>query len=94
MAVSTGKRAIGIDGRVRASPSPARRTHDFASVKDAVPDTPVLANTGVRLHNVADSLAVADGASVGTSLKRNRDTWSPFDAVRIHASTRAERALL
>ena len=38
-------------------------------VKEAVPDTPVLANTGVRLENVEDQLDIADGAIVGTTFK-------------------------
>jgi membrane complex biogenesis BtpA family protein len=38
-------------------------------VKEAVPDTPVFANTGVRLDNVAEQLSIADGAVVGTTFK-------------------------
>ncbi|HIV34907.1 MAG TPA: BtpA/SgcQ family protein [Candidatus Blautia intestinigallinarum] len=38
-------------------------------VKDVVPDTVVLANTGVRYENVEQQLAVADGAVVGTTFK-------------------------
>jgi len=38
-------------------------------VKDAVGDTVVFANTGVRYENVEDQLAVADGAVVGTTFK-------------------------
>jgi uncharacterized protein len=38
-------------------------------VKNAVPDTVVLANTGVRIENVQDQLEFADGAVVGTTFK-------------------------
>ena len=38
-------------------------------VKDAVPDTLVFANTGVRLENIAAQLSIADGAVVGTTFK-------------------------
>lgn len=38
-------------------------------VKAAVPDTPVFANTGVRLENVEQQLGSADGAIVGTTFK-------------------------
>jgi len=38
-------------------------------VKEAVPGTPVFANTGVRLENVAEQLEIADGAVVGTTFK-------------------------
>ncbi|HWQ79691.1 MAG TPA: BtpA/SgcQ family protein [Anaerovoracaceae bacterium] len=38
-------------------------------VKDAVPDTVVFANTGVRYENVEQQLSIADGAVVGTTFK-------------------------
>lgn len=66
---------------------------ELADVKEALPDTPVIANTGVRLHNVKDILAVADAAIVGTSLKENGDTWRPVDPDRVHAFMDAVRAL-
>jgi membrane complex biogenesis BtpA family protein len=52
-------------------------------VKDAVPDTPVFANTGVRLSNVEATLAVADGAVVGTTFKRDGYIWNEVDASRV-----------
>jgi membrane complex biogenesis BtpA family protein len=51
-------------------------------VKEAVPNTPVIANTGVRLENVGDILSVADAAIVGTALKVDGDTWKPVDPER------------
>ena len=38
-------------------------------VKDVVPNTVVLANTGVRYENVEQQLSIADGAIVGTTFK-------------------------
>jgi hypothetical protein len=38
-------------------------------VKEAVPETPVFANTGVTLENVEQQLSIADGAVVGTTFK-------------------------
>jgi membrane complex biogenesis BtpA family protein len=38
-------------------------------VKEAVPETIVFANTGVRLKNVVEQLSIADGAVVGTTFK-------------------------
>lgn len=38
-------------------------------VKEAVPDTVIFANTGVRLENVEQQLNIADGAVVGTTFK-------------------------
>lgn len=55
------------------------------AVQQAVPETPVLANTGVRLDNIEQQLAAADGAVVGTSLKVEADTWNPVDEARVSA---------
>jgi membrane complex biogenesis BtpA family protein len=52
-------------------------------VKDAVPGTPVFANTGVRLDNVAEQLAHADGAVVGTTFKHGGQTWNAVDGERV-----------
>jgi predicted TIM-barrel enzyme len=52
--------------------------------KEAVPGTPVLANTGVKIETVRKTLAVADGVIVGTGLKRDGYTWNPVDAERVH----------
>lgn len=43
--------------------------HLLREVKEAVPDTPVFANTGVTVENVEAQLRVADGAVVGTTFK-------------------------
>ena len=47
---------------------------DLAAVKRVLPDTPVLANTGVKHATVGDVLAVADGCIVGSALKVAGDT--------------------
>src|SRR5437868_7013265 len=51
--------------------------------KVAVPNTPVLANTGVKVETVRATLAVADGVIVGTGLKHDGYTWNPVDAERV-----------
>lgn len=51
--------------------------------KSALPTTPVLANTGVRIETVRAALAVADGVIVGTGLKHNGYTWNPVDPERV-----------
>lgn len=38
-------------------------------VKDTVPETVVLANTGVTLKNLEEQLSIADGAVIGTTFK-------------------------
>ncbi|NIS80618.1 MAG: BtpA/SgcQ family protein [Anaerolineales bacterium] len=54
-------------------------------VKEAVPDTPLFANTGVRLETVEEQLAVADGAVVGTTFKQDGYIWNPVDSARVRA---------
>jgi hypothetical protein len=55
---------------------------DLAKVKRALPETPVFANTGVRIDTVQDILKHADGCVVGTHFKRGGDTWAPVDGDR------------
>jgi len=52
-------------------------------VKAAVPDTPVFANTGVRLSNIEQQLSAADGAVVGTTFKRDGHIWNDVDVDRV-----------
>ena len=65
----------------------------LAQVKEAVGDTPVFANTGVRPDNLAAQLAVADGAIVGTYFKRDGHTWNPVDADRVRELMAVARRL-
>jgi predicted TIM-barrel enzyme len=52
----------------------------------------VLANTGTTAANIAEQLSVADGAVVGTSLKRDGVTWNPVDVERVRAFMAAVKA--
>jgi len=52
-------------------------------VKEVVSEVPVLANTGVRVDNVRQQLAVADGAVVGTAFKREGYIWNEVDVRRV-----------
>lgn len=54
-------------------------------VKQAVPNTPVFANTGVKLYNVEEQLSIADGAIIGTAFKHEGSTWNSIDAERVSA---------
>jgi membrane complex biogenesis BtpA family protein len=65
---------------------------DLEAVKQALPDTPVLANTGVKHDTVADVLRVADGCIVGSSLKVDGNTWNPVDPERAAEFMRLARA--
>jgi membrane complex biogenesis BtpA family protein len=69
---------------------------DLRTAKEAVPDTAVIANTGVRADRMAEVFGVADGAIVGTSLKRDGITWNPVDrdrAARLMDAARAARSV-
>lgn len=66
---------------------------DMAAAKKVVGDVPVIANTGVRIDNVGQVLEVADAAIVGTSLKRDGDTWQPVDVERATRFMDAVRAI-
>ncbi|HEY7526086.1 MAG TPA: BtpA/SgcQ family protein [Candidatus Limnocylindria bacterium] len=65
---------------------------DLEQAKQAVPDVPVIANTGVRAEHIREIFAVADGVIVGTSLKVDGDTWKPVDPERAHRLMDAARA--
>jgi membrane complex biogenesis BtpA family protein len=54
-------------------------------VKDAVPDTVVFANTGVRLENVEEQLGIADGAVVATTFKIDGVFQNAVDKKRVKA---------
>ena len=56
---------------------------ELKRVKDAIPTTPVFANTGVNIDNVADVLRIGDGAIIGTHFKVDGNTWNPVDKARV-----------
>lgn len=58
-------------------------TESLQIIKEAVPSTPVFANTGVRTETVAEQLSVADGAIVGTAFKQDGVFENPVDARRV-----------
>jgi membrane complex biogenesis BtpA family protein len=66
---------------------------DLRTAKDAVPDLPVFANTGVSAERLEEILGVADGVIVGTSLKVDGDTWSRVDPERADCLMDAARAI-
>lgn len=52
-------------------------------VKDTVPETVVLANTGMRLETFADQLSIADGGVVGTTFKYDGKFENHVDEKRV-----------
>ena len=81
--------AILVSGQITGEAAPLS---ELEAVKKALPDTPVLANTGVKHATVADVLKVADGCIVGSSLKVDGDTWNAVDPDRAAEFMRLVRA--
>ena len=54
-------------------------------VKDTVPDTVVLANTGVNANNFEEQLSIADGAVMGTAFKVDGKFENAVDQARVKA---------
>lgn len=75
---------LGVDALLISGPAAGvdASMSDLREAKAAV-EIPVLANTGVKHETVAQMLAVADGAIVGTSLKVDGSTWNPVDPERV-----------
>ncbi|MGB5557179.1 MAG: BtpA/SgcQ family protein [Paracoccaceae bacterium] len=83
--------AVLVSGQITGE---AAKMVDLEAVKKALPDTPVLANTGVKHATVADILRIADGCIVGSALKVDGDTWNAIDpdrAADFMAKARAAR---
>jgi uncharacterized protein len=81
--------AVLISGPAAGVPFEMSHLHQ---AKEAVPDLPVIANTGVRAERIGEIFAVADGVIVGTSLKVDGDTWKAVDPERAHRLMEAARA--
>ena len=71
--------AVLVSGQITGE---AARMEDLEAVKRVLPDTPVLANTGVRHDTVAEVMRIADGCVVGSSLKVDGHTWNAVDPDR------------
>jgi hypothetical protein len=65
---------------------------DLVAAKEAVPDTTVVANTGVRADSIAEIFAVADAVIVGTSLKVDGSTFNAVDPARAQRLMDAARS--
>ncbi len=71
--------AVLVSGQITGE---AAKLADLESVKAVLPDTPVLANTGVKHATVSDVFKIADGCIVGSSLKVDGNTWNAVDGTR------------
>lgn len=62
---------------------------DVRRVRAACPRAKILLGSGVNLGNVREFLQIADGAIVGSSLKRDGKLSNPVDAKRVAALVKA-----
>jgi membrane complex biogenesis BtpA family protein len=85
---ATAPDALCVSGLTAGAPTDLQ---SLTIVKGAARDVPVFVNTGVRAHNVADQLAIADGAIVGTYFKRDGVFENPVDRDRVVELTSAAR---
>ena len=81
--------ALCVSGLTAGAPTD---TQTLTIVKSAAGATPVFVNTGVRAANVADQLAVADGAIVGTYFKQDGVFENAVDPSRVAELMGAARA--
>src|SRR5439155_1219591 len=73
---------------------PAGRPSGLAYVKRVMagfPDVLLLVGSGVTAETVAELLSVADGAIVGTAVKRDGDVRNPVDRARVERLVAAAR---
>jgi membrane complex biogenesis BtpA family protein len=63
---------------------------DITEVRSAAPETPLLIGSGMR-ESCVHLLALADGAIVGTSVKRDSVITNPVDAERVRRFVAASR---
>jgi membrane complex biogenesis BtpA family protein len=83
--------ALVVSGHATGEATPMA---DVKRVRSAVPDVPLLVGSGVTPESVAELLRVADGAIVGTALKRDGRLGNPVDPERVRrlvAAARSER---
>ncbi len=71
--------AVLVSGQITGE---AAAMGDLEAVKRVLPDTPVLANTGVRHDTIGVVLRVADGCVVVSALKVDGKTWNAVDPDR------------
>lgn len=81
---------ICVSGRTAGA---ATDTSILKRVSDAIPTTPVFANTGVRPETVKEQLSIADGAVVGTAFKKDGNFFEMVDVEKVKILMDAVRAV-
>ncbi len=88
-----GAAFLGVDAILISGPAAGTSLEmsDLRAAKEAVPNVPVIAIPGCA-RNGAEIFKVADGAIIGTSLKREGITWNEVDPARARALVEAAGA--
>lgn len=81
---SSNPDALCVSGPITGQPVDASGLADVAKAVRGS-RVPVLVNTGFRADQATVLLRHADGAVVGSSLKKDGITWNPVDLSRVHA---------
>lgn len=91
--VDTGTMNLPIAGMLLGGPRAGLppEVSTLAAVKKRFPEVPVLVGSGSTAMSIASLLAIADGAIVGTSIKRDGILWNPVDAARAEALIKAAK---
>ncbi len=94
MAKETSQRGLA-DGLIVSGPVTGRPAlaSDVAEARKAVPNAFILVGSGVDEANAAELLSEADGAIVGTSLKRGGIVSNPIDPERVKRMSEVFRGL-
>jgi len=80
--------AVILTGSATGSPTDLNMVQQ---IKHNFPTIPVLIGSGVNVQNISDTLNVADGVIVGTSLKVDGCTTNPVDLERVQLLVRTAR---
>ena len=94
VAQETTRRALA-DGLIVSGPATGQPTNSFdvSAVRRAVPDGFVLVGSGISESNVQRIIEHADGAIVGTSLKKEGVVTKPLDPGRVRRLAEIFRAM-
>lgn len=84
-----GADALIVSGSTTGRPAD---TDAIRKIKSAVPDRPLLIGSGATADTIRDLLTIADGAIVGTSIKKDGITTAPVDPERAKAFINVARS--
>jgi uncharacterized protein len=89
-----GAAFLGADALLVSGPQAGAEVDlaDLRAAKEGAGEVPVLANTGVTHDNAEQTLTLADGVIVGTSLKVDGSTWNAVDPSRAARMVKIVRA--